>query len=270
MYYVIFRACNCDQAGSITLQCHLETGKCPCKKNVLGFKCDECKPGTYNRDVGNPHGCTPCFCFDRSGNCSSAKGFVKGFIISSPGQNNGWTFGARQGISDLRQDSQKLSVRFHSPARLPLTLPDKFKRYHLRSYGELFTFNLTYKDTINVTANLSLTIEHLDTRKISFLLEPPPSINVTTYHVRLHEAYATKVISARELQEFMSDILSIKLTGIFLSNGSLTLSEARLHTAVKGTTGEPTGNVENCTCNDKKFTGLSCELCGDGKLCPFL
>ncbi|XP_031551742.1 laminin subunit alpha-5-like [Actinia tenebrosa] len=258
------QSCNCDQAGSSTLQCHLETGECTCKKNVLGFKCDECKPSTYNRDVNNPHGCTPCFCFDRSGNCSSAKGFVKSFITSSPGSDDGWALGERQGISKFEQDAQKLSLRFSPPARQSLTLPEDFKRYHLRSYGELITFNLTYTGASSVKANWSLNVESRIGITISFPLQPPSSINITYYYVRLHEAYASTMVSARQLQKALSDIFTMKIVGEFYTNGSLTLSEAKLHMAVQGTIGEPAGNVENCTCQDEKFTGLSCELCGEG------
>ena len=48
-----FLACECNQNGSVDLQCDSE-GKCNCKENVLGDKCDEVLPGFY--DITDPKG----------------------------------------------------------------------------------------------------------------------------------------------------------------------------------------------------------------------
>ncbi|XP_012252560.2 laminin subunit beta-1-like [Athalia rosae] len=52
-------ACQCNLTGSHSLLCNQFGGRCPCKKNVVGRKCDRCAPGTYNF---GPEGCTPCDC----------------------------------------------------------------------------------------------------------------------------------------------------------------------------------------------------------------
>ena len=40
--------------------------------NVEGELCDRCKKGFFNLQQDDPDGCSPCFCFDRSGNCVSS------------------------------------------------------------------------------------------------------------------------------------------------------------------------------------------------------
>ncbi|KAI8431208.1 hypothetical protein MSG28_001246 [Choristoneura fumiferana] len=68
------KPCECSDAGSYgnTPQCDPVTGVCMCKQNVEGRRCRECKPGFFNMDLENEFGCTPCFCFGHSSQCSSA------------------------------------------------------------------------------------------------------------------------------------------------------------------------------------------------------
>ncbi|KAK6176840.1 hypothetical protein SNE40_015066 [Patella caerulea] len=53
--------CDCDLTGSVSRECEQLGGQCQCKTNVVGRRCDQCAPGTYNF---GPNGCTPCNCND--------------------------------------------------------------------------------------------------------------------------------------------------------------------------------------------------------------
>ena len=75
-------ACQCSVAGSTVTACHEVTGRCHCKSNAEGLKCNSCKPGTFNLDAANQHGCLHCFGYGRSINCTSAHGFVASVIRS--------------------------------------------------------------------------------------------------------------------------------------------------------------------------------------------
>ncbi|KJH49983.1 laminin EGF-like protein [Dictyocaulus viviparus] len=72
------QSCNCDPAGTDPLQCKdglclcNEKGECPCKKNVRGIKCNQCKPGTFSLETSNRLGCTECFCFNRTNTCEQS------------------------------------------------------------------------------------------------------------------------------------------------------------------------------------------------------
>ena len=51
IFSIIFLACNCDEQGSVNLECN-DQGECQCKRNVVGNKCDQCKAGYYGRYTG--------------------------------------------------------------------------------------------------------------------------------------------------------------------------------------------------------------------------
>lgn len=56
-------ACVCNINGTIQNEgCSPLYGACRCKKNVVGSKCDECKPNYYGLHESNPDGCKPCDC----------------------------------------------------------------------------------------------------------------------------------------------------------------------------------------------------------------
>lgn len=40
--------------------------------NTIGKRCDQCKEGTFGLHSDNTEGCTSCFCFGRSTQCSEA------------------------------------------------------------------------------------------------------------------------------------------------------------------------------------------------------
>lgn len=67
--------CNCDVSGSKNLpgydviDCD-DLGQCPCKELTTGLKCDECRQSTFGLSPHNPSGCTRCFCFGRSQECT--------------------------------------------------------------------------------------------------------------------------------------------------------------------------------------------------------
>uniref|UniRef100_A0A0N5CEW4 Uncharacterized protein n=1 Tax=Strongyloides papillosus TaxID=174720 RepID=A0A0N5CEW4_STREA len=70
--------CNCNTNGTLPSQCNGDLclcdndGQCPCKSNVMGLKCDECKENSFSLSGSNIKGCTECFCFGRSDKCEQS------------------------------------------------------------------------------------------------------------------------------------------------------------------------------------------------------
>ncbi|RMX57034.1 hypothetical protein pdam_00006173 [Pocillopora damicornis] len=45
----VVRTCDCNLAGSVSLQCDRNTGKCQCKQGMIGDKCDQCAQDTSGK-----------------------------------------------------------------------------------------------------------------------------------------------------------------------------------------------------------------------------
>ncbi|KAM9320217.1 laminin subunit beta-3 [Gastrophryne carolinensis] len=59
-------SCDCDPEGGFAGgSCDQTNGRCICKENVGGERCDQCKPGFYLLSASNDQGCTKCDCDPR-------------------------------------------------------------------------------------------------------------------------------------------------------------------------------------------------------------
>lgn len=48
--------------------------------NVEGVHCDRCRPGNFGLDAKNPLGCSQCYCFGATTQCSEAKGLIRTWV----------------------------------------------------------------------------------------------------------------------------------------------------------------------------------------------
>ncbi|XP_062488321.1 laminin subunit alpha-2 isoform X5 [Pezoporus occidentalis] len=88
-------ACQCFLAGTDPHSCDTELGKCSCvdhsgqcscKVNVEGVHCDRCKSGTFGLSARNPLGCSKCYCFGLTTQCSEARGLIRMWVTLKPEQ----------------------------------------------------------------------------------------------------------------------------------------------------------------------------------------
>ncbi|XP_065536989.1 laminin subunit alpha-2 isoform X6 [Lathamus discolor] len=88
-------ACQCFSAGTDPHSCDTElgkcscvdhTGQCSCKVNVEGVHCDRCKSGTFGLSARNPLGCSKCYCFGLTTQCSEARGLIRMWVTLKPEQ----------------------------------------------------------------------------------------------------------------------------------------------------------------------------------------
>uniref|UniRef100_A0A663EQT0 Laminin subunit beta 4 n=1 Tax=Aquila chrysaetos chrysaetos TaxID=223781 RepID=A0A663EQT0_AQUCH len=73
--WLCINSCNCDPEGTLhngVCESHTDpalgtvAGRCPCKENVEGIRCDKCRENYYGLSSSDPLGCQPCNC-DPSG-----------------------------------------------------------------------------------------------------------------------------------------------------------------------------------------------------------
>lgn len=50
------------------------------KANVEGDNCDRCKPDTFGLSVGNPLGCSKCYCYGLTQSCTEARGLIRMWV----------------------------------------------------------------------------------------------------------------------------------------------------------------------------------------------
>lgn len=58
----LLKGCDCDVLGtnSTIIHCDRYTGQCPCLKNVIGKRCDECASNHWK--IASGEGCEACAC----------------------------------------------------------------------------------------------------------------------------------------------------------------------------------------------------------------
>lgn len=82
-------ACNCDSHGAIGVSCDTE-GKCQCRENFDGSRCNQCKEGFYNFPTCEGCNCDPAGIVETFQGCGSlpagelcqCKGRVEGRICN--------------------------------------------------------------------------------------------------------------------------------------------------------------------------------------------
>ncbi|KAM6083234.1 laminin subunit alpha-2 isoform 3-T3 [Chlamydotis macqueenii] len=146
-------ACQCFLAGTDPQSCDAElgkcscidqTGQCSCKVNVEGVQCDRCKAGTFGLSARNPLGCSSCYCFGLTTQCSEARGLTRTWVVLKPEQLilplvdeqlqrttlSGIVFQPPEIVANIEQVMQDL----HSEP-VYWRLPEQFEGRKLTAYG---------------------------------------------------------------------------------------------------------------------------------------
>ena len=77
-------SCNTDGTFDGVDTCHIDSGQCLCKSNVMGPQCDQCVNGTTDLRASNPLGCSVCQC-DVVGSLSLDCNPITGVCSCKPG-----------------------------------------------------------------------------------------------------------------------------------------------------------------------------------------
>lgn len=136
---------------------------CTCKDNVEGKRCRECKPGYFNLDFENEFGCTPCFCFGHSSECSHAPGYSKYQIESGFAKN-------QERWKAIDERGRPVSLQFNAMTNsigvsatgnefVYFLAPDRYLGDQRASYNQLLTFTLRIGENNPIATAMDIELE---------------------------------------------------------------------------------------------------------------
>ncbi|XP_069831051.1 laminin subunit alpha-2 isoform X3 [Dendropsophus ebraccatus] len=288
-------SCDCSIAGSKPESCDRETekcscaeetGQCNCKTNVEGVHCDRCKPSTFGLHVGNPLGCSSCYCFGLTTQCTEADGLIRMWQSLKPDQmvleltdytlqkrtTKGVFFQHPEIIALIDQVKQDLySEPFY------WKLPEQFEGRKLTAYGGKLKYTIYFEareETGPSAYEPQIVIRGgppTNHRIIVRTMPDPQNGQLTRHDIEMTE-FEWKHVDGGSVsrEDFMDVLYDIQYILIKASYGRVLrqtrISEVFLEVAEEGTsfTMSPRANlIEKCEC-PVGYSGLSCESCSPG------
>ncbi|ETN73227.1 laminin EGF-like protein [Necator americanus] len=282
-------ACDCEPAGTDPLQCKdglclcSEEGECPCKKNVIGEKCDRCKDGTFSLDSSNRLGCTECFCFNRSSTCEQSALFWaqtyaedRRAVFEEP-----WEYYTKKhNLNLLKEYPAKYNSYPTDAVPLYWPLPKSMLGDRTGSYNGFLRFTIWNEDNrrgvegvrpdnqyfryfpqVVLVGNNRIELEHI----------PMTIAEDGKYKVRLHESEWRSrqspelPVTRKQMMIALQNLQGIYVRGTYnypARGDAITMSEVSLDVAVpesSGASGSTAIGVEQCLNCPQGFTGASCQ-----------
>ncbi|XP_066461636.1 laminin subunit alpha-2 isoform X5 [Eleutherodactylus coqui] len=276
---------SCDRETE-KCSCAEETGQCSCKMNVEGVHCDRCKPSTFGLHEGNPLGCSSCYCFGLTNQCTEADGLIRMWQSLKPDQTvleltdftlqhqttKGVFFQHPEIVAVIDQVKQELhSEPFY------WKLPEQFEGRKLTAYGGKLKYTIyfeareetgpsAYEPQVVIRGG-PVTNHRIIVRNVA----DPQNGQLTRHDIDMTE-FEWKHMDGGSVsrEDFMDVLYDIQYILIKASYGRVLrqtrISEVFLEVAEAGTsfTMSPRANlIEKCEC-PVGYSGLSCESCAPG------
>uniref|UniRef100_A0A8C2VU09 Laminin subunit alpha-2 n=1 Tax=Chinchilla lanigera TaxID=34839 RepID=A0A8C2VU09_CHILA len=283
-------AVTCDSDTKIC-SCSDQNGQCSCKVNVEGIRCDRCQPGKFGLEAKNPRGCSSCYCFGVTSQCSEAKGLVPKRV----------TLEAEQTILPLvdeaLQHTTTKGINSQPPeivANMNLVrqdlhlepfywkLPEQFEGKKLMAYGGKLRYAIyfeareetsfsTYRPQVIIRGgtptHARIIIRHMAAPLIGQLTRHEIEMTEKEWKYFGDDPRISRTVSREDFMDTLYDIhyILIKATyGNFMrqsriSEISMELAELGHITAAT----PPALLIEKCDC-PSGYSGWSCETCSPG------
>ncbi|KAL8600730.1 hypothetical protein ACOMHN_057318 [Nucella lapillus] len=274
-------ACSCNASGTEPLSCSSGGegcecdgfGQCQCKENVEGEQCDRCAPGTFSLRGDNPKGCTECYCFHRSQQCSQAP-YVWATVTApmqrvtagpqgrEPMVDKGGYLVINSSVLSIPTDLQPYPLYWSMPAPL---LGDKVSSYNGRLDFIHFFDTAGSRSGSSVSPFVVLRGNGFELHGDVNTLEPN---HTESFSVRLHESFwkvpgQAQLVSRRLMMVVLQNVTAILIRATqdaqatYAEIGPITLEVAQPgHNASEGAA--IAYGVEQCVCPER-YSGLSCQ-----------
>ncbi|XP_068633205.1 laminin subunit gamma-1 [Battus philenor] len=271
------KPCGCNESGSYvnTPQCDPQSGVCLCKQNVEGKQCKECKPGFFNLDLENEFGCTPCFCFGHSSQCSSAPKYQASELTAHfirDAEKWGAEDDQKRSVPLMfNANAQNIAVKSKGTEIVYFVASNLFLGDQRPSYNHDLKFSLRLGENRGYPSSQDIILEGARasvSMNIYGQNNPEPSDQIQEYTFRLHEdpRYGwTPTLSNFEYMSILQNLTAIKIRGTYNKGGEGYMMSFKLDTANIGREkgSAPANWVEKCSC-PKAYVGDYCEECAPG------
>uniref|UniRef100_A0A663E589 Laminin subunit alpha-2 n=1 Tax=Aquila chrysaetos chrysaetos TaxID=223781 RepID=A0A663E589_AQUCH len=295
-------ACQCFLAGTDPQSCDTElakcscidhTGQCSCKVNVEGVHCDRCKSGTFGLSARNLLGCSSCYCFGLTTQCSEARGLIRMWVTMKPEQMilplvdeklqrstlSGIAFQPPEIVANIEQVMQDLRSE-----PVYWRLPEQFEGRKLTTYGGKLKYAIYFeaREETGFTTYYPQVIMRggppTHTRIIVRHMAAPLIGQLTRHEIEMTEADFTwkhygddsRPSRAVSREDFLNVLYDVHYILIKATHGNIMrqsrISEISMEVAEGGPVSGMTPQaylIEKCDC-PLGYSGLSCESCSPG------
>ncbi|ESO12949.1 hypothetical protein HELRODRAFT_188055 [Helobdella robusta] len=278
--------CRCNYAGILEgteRLCDANSGQCMCKEFVQGQNCDECKPGYFGLAYDNALGCTKCFCYGHSSECSLHDGYhimeiKSSFRLGSDGWKGEAGSEDAVDVEHLSENNEITLGGADAAARSHyFVAPANFLGDIHQSHNLLLTFDLRISSSnrpvqpqindIMIVGGNGVTLQ----TPIYSQGNPIPNEYVQHYKFVLgeHQNYQWHPIgmSNVEFARVLFNVTAIKIKAVYSDDGAGFLSNVVLQTVSSSSYTENEGSnvvaVEFCKCPEG-YVGQFCESCAPG------
>lgn len=292
--------CNCFLPGTDDATCDSETkkcacmdqtGQCTCKVHVEGVHCDRCQPGTFGLDAKNPLGCSSCYCFGATTQCSEAKGLISAWVSLEPEQT------ILPLVDEALQHTTTKGIAFQDPeivARMDLVsqdlrlepfywkLPEQFEGKKLMAYGGKLKYAIyfeareetgisTYKPQVIIRggtpSHARIIVRHTAAPLIGQLTRHEIEMTEREWKYYGDDPRVSRTVTREDFLDVLYDIHYILIKATYgnvirqsrISEISMEVAEQGPVTALT----PPAHLIERCDC-PPGYSGLSCETCMPG------
>ncbi|XP_055703570.1 basement membrane-specific heparan sulfate proteoglycan core protein isoform X3 [Phlebotomus papatasi] len=272
---------DCDAQGTRTVDAD---GRCLCKNNVVGRRCDQCAPNSFYLNPETPNGCIHCFCMGVARQCTSSN-YYRDSIQSTLYRDRSDfdiiynyddpQLGDRESVQVSSFETVFRNVQHDDTEVYYWSLPTRFVGDKITSYGGILNYTLRFTPQpgsamsrnsapdVVIKSENDITILHFRKDEIRPTIPQSYSVPIVEHYWQRSDG---KEVNREHLLMTLADVSYIFIKATYTTTtDEAALSHVSLDIAVpKGDhTSGRAYEVEMCQC-PQGYTGLSCEDCAPG------